>query len=67
MASCVGEISGQITTGVSIPPRERHIRATARRQTTTPSFAMDLRFLRQVILRGEALRHAFRPPTQEPD
>lgn len=58
---------GKTAAGMSFPSGARHLRAAARRQAAAPLVAVDLRLLRQVLLRGAPSRHALRPATQEPD
>lgn len=67
MAPSLRKISGKTSTRMSVPPSSRHFRATARGQTSTPLFTVDMCFLRQILLRGAAPGLPLRPATQEPD
>lgn len=59
--------AGETPIRVPVPPGPRHIRAPARGQAAAPPVPVDMRLLREILLRGAPPRHALRPEAQEPD
>lgn len=48
------EVPGRAATGVPVSREQRYFSAAAEGEAPAQTFAMDLRSLRQVFLRGEA-------------